>query len=46
MFFWHVTCRIARLGLSSNISSMRPSVLSPDETLRIELEIQGAVEYF
>ena len=43
---WHVTCRIAWLGLSSNISRMRPSVSSPDETLRIELKIQGVVEYF
>ena len=32
----HVTCRIA----------MRPSVSSPDETLRIELKIQGAAQYF
>ena len=43
---WHVTCHIAKLGLSSDISSMRPSVSSPDETLRIELKIQGTAEYF
>ena len=43
---WLVTCHIARLGLSSNISSMRRGVSSPDETLRGELKIQRATEYF
>ena len=31
---------------SSNISNMRRSVSSPDETLRRELKIKHAVEYF
>ena len=35
-----------RSHFSSNISSMRRSVSSPDETLRRELKIKHAVEYF
>ena len=33
-------------GLSSNISNMRCSVSSPDETPRRELKIRRAAEYF
>ena len=47
MSFWLVTCHvIARLGLSSNISSMRHNVSSLDETLTRELKIRVAAEYF
>ena len=34
------------LNILSNISSMRRTVSSPDETLRRELKIQRAAEYF
>jgi len=34
------------LNILSNISSMRRSVLSPDETLRRELKIRRTAEYF
>ena len=33
-------------GVSRNISNMRCSVSSPDETLRRELKIRCAAEYF
>ena len=33
-------------GLSCNMSSMRGNVSSPDETVRRELKIRRAAEYF
>ena len=44
LVFTHKQYASAELG--SNLSSMRCSVSSPDETLRRELKIQCAAEYF
>ena len=44
LVFTHKQYAFAELG--SNLSSMRCSVSSPDETLRRELKIQSAAEYF
>ena len=48
-FFWSLIFCISLLGLSyfsRNISNMRCSVSSPDETPRRELKIRRAAEYF
>ena len=41
-----ITGKLAWKRHSSNISTMRRSVSSPDETLRMELKVRRAAEYF